>query len=77
MFSFAAMPHWPLRVRKALGLPELSFEFQFEPAVIDERELAWAEYVLTRGRAPAAVRRRFTEVYSGKHWRVFGRKPSR
>ena len=75
MFSFATMHHWPLRLREGLGIPELSYEFQFDPGVIDERELAWADYVLTRGRTPAALRRHFTQVYAGKHWRVFGRKP--
>jgi hypothetical protein len=73
MFSFATMHHWPIRIRPELKIPEPSFNFQFNPAAIAPAELDWAEYVLTRGPAPAAVLLRFTPIYTGQRWHVFRR----
>jgi hypothetical protein len=75
MFSFATMHHWPIQIRPELGIPELSWSFQFDPAAVSSKELSWADYVLTRGPAPRAVTLQFAPVYLGSQWQVFARRP--
>jgi hypothetical protein len=75
MFSFATMHHWPIQLRPELKIPELSWNFQFNPAAISSNELSWADYVLTRGPTPRALEGNYIPVYQGNPWRVFARRP--
>lgn len=71
MFSFASMPHSPFHFRPEQHAPALPPRWEWLPHRVDtQRDLAWFDYVLSRG-APAALSG-WSKLSEANGWAVWG-----
>lgn len=71
MFSFASMPHSPFHFRPEQHAPALPPRWEWQPhRVAPERDLAWFDYVLSRG-APAELSG-WSKLSEANGWAVWG-----
>jgi hypothetical protein len=77
MFTFADFPQSPFRFKEGDRPPRVPPRWEWEPGRVDPvNDLAWFDYVLTRG-DPGQLARYpdvFESVFQGPHWTVWKRR---
>jgi len=77
MFSFADFPQSPFKFKASDRPPRVPPRWEWEPSRVDPiNDLAWYDYVLTRG-DPGQLARHggvFESVYQGSRWAVWRRR---
>jgi hypothetical protein len=77
MFTFADFPQSPFRFKPSDRPPRVPPRWEWEPSRVDPvNDLAWFDYVLTRGDPGRLAQHAdvFEQVFQGPRWAVWKRR---